>query len=624
MAAREASSCHSSERTPNSPFWLIVRRAVTDAFDRRENGAREQIAIGVILDYLYIPDFQLEDHGTIIDTVCISPFSTHVATGARDATIRVIIRVYSMATRRKVRQLTGHKHWITCLTYTPDSKYLISGSRDCDIKIWWAGEKAKNYELGTITAGETFVEKERIHRVAHMGPVTCFAVTSDSKVLASGSDDMSIKLWSIPGGALIRTISWHRHHITSVAFSEGSMLASASKDSTLRIWKIEEIAATAEKKQARQNNYQSNDSGPRPINATTIKLWNTQTGGSNDKHDYKTGSDVSTQRATQMIRSEVCFDSAPSGGGHDAASVPERIEVVAAACSDGIVKIWSFRKESSLLHNATPVEGAHKDEDDEGSDVEEGVEDDPSHDNDDSNSDDEEDSEEEEDRKRGEVSPSMSSHHAAICEETKMKLEFEIDAAEGRKINEKMNQKIPINSSSGVFPTVVFAAVVHYGPVFSSDAGGNAKANEDSMTSVAMQTTARRIAVGTCRYSAREKSNMGSVSLWEWSPDNSAELRGIVYTRPARKARGCAVPRRVRVSPFGRLAACTAGPGACMQVEVWETSFAQCPRALGSTHIARACVRADRRTAEARCRTVSFICVVNLMTHCAREICSLD
>ena len=73
---------------------------------------------------------------------------------------------------------------------------------------------------------------------AHLDIVTCIAIQSGDRLIASGSSDRTIKIWDIKGN-LLQTLVGHTNWITGLSFSrDGQYLASASRDGTIKIWKM--------------------------------------------------------------------------------------------------------------------------------------------------------------------------------------------------------------------------------------------------------------------------------------------------------------------------------------------------------------------------------------------------
>jgi len=73
----------------------------------------------------------------------------------------------------------------------------------------------------------------------HSGVVWSVAFSPDSKLVASTSGDMSVRLWEVATGALQRTLKGHNGMVWSVAFSPNlRLLASASEDMTVRLWDV--------------------------------------------------------------------------------------------------------------------------------------------------------------------------------------------------------------------------------------------------------------------------------------------------------------------------------------------------------------------------------------------------
>lgn len=73
----------------------------------------------------------------------------------------------------------------------------------------------------------------------HSDQVNAVAFSPDGQLLASASDDHTVKLWRVSDGALLATLEGHYEEVTSVAFSHnGEMLASGSMDRTINLWSV--------------------------------------------------------------------------------------------------------------------------------------------------------------------------------------------------------------------------------------------------------------------------------------------------------------------------------------------------------------------------------------------------
>jgi len=163
-------------------------------------------------------DKTLTGHSDRVWSVVYSPDGRYLASGSMDKTIKI----WEVATGKELRTLTGHSDWVWSVVYSPDGRYLASGSDDKTIKIW---EVAMGKELLTLTG--------------HSEVVRSVVYSPDGRYLASGSQDKTIKIWEVATGKELRTLTGHSQTVFSVAYSpDGRYLASGSGDRTIKIWRV--------------------------------------------------------------------------------------------------------------------------------------------------------------------------------------------------------------------------------------------------------------------------------------------------------------------------------------------------------------------------------------------------
>ncbi len=208
---------------------------------------------------------KLSDPTNWVHCIAISPDGQILAGGGDDRTIKL----WDLKTGRRFRTLKGHGGWVYTVAFSPDGQMLASGSEDETIKLWDLRRGREIYTLvghskPVYSLAFNPVSDRLLHRTggdsvrATVGELT-FSInngepsaTAYSKqsqrnqnldlgqILASSSDDGTIKLWDLSTGQELCTLRGHTSWVHAVAFSpDGQTLVSGSGDNLINIWRCD-------------------------------------------------------------------------------------------------------------------------------------------------------------------------------------------------------------------------------------------------------------------------------------------------------------------------------------------------------------------------------------------------
>lgn len=170
-------------------------------------------------------------HSHAVKSVAFSPDGEILASGSWDKTIKL----WDVNTGTEICTITGHQLQVNSVAFSPQGKLLASASYDRTIRLWQIPALESSHKefqnrpcyslLGTLSG--------------HAWAVLTVAFSPDGKILATGSDDNTIKLWEVNTGQLICTLVGHSWSVVAVAFTaDGGTLLSASCDKTVKLWRV--------------------------------------------------------------------------------------------------------------------------------------------------------------------------------------------------------------------------------------------------------------------------------------------------------------------------------------------------------------------------------------------------
>ncbi|KAF9478961.1 WD40 repeat-like protein [Pholiota conissans] len=176
-----------------------------------------------------------------ITSIAISPDSKLVAAGCMDT----IVRLYDIETVELVDTLHGHENSVYSVSFTPDGRGLITGSLDKQLRLWNIMpilQNQANPPSATVRRQYPIANCPCISFKGHNDFVLSTAITPDSRWIISGSKDRSVSFWDARNADLQFTLQGHKNSVIALHTSPlGGMLATGSGDATARIWSFSSV-----------------------------------------------------------------------------------------------------------------------------------------------------------------------------------------------------------------------------------------------------------------------------------------------------------------------------------------------------------------------------------------------
>ncbi|MFZ9980806.1 MAG: WD40 repeat domain-containing protein [Cyclobacteriaceae bacterium] len=157
-------------------------------------------------------------------TIAIHPLTGNLALGFSDCSVKI----FDTRSGTVTEDWQAHHLSVFTLCWSPDGKYLLSGSRDAKIKCWeWNDQGPECREV-----------------TAHLFAVNHVIYSPGGEHFLTCSMDKTIKIWSSRDLSLHRVLdkarhAGHGHSVNRLVWINDDTFASAGDDRIISVWKLQ-------------------------------------------------------------------------------------------------------------------------------------------------------------------------------------------------------------------------------------------------------------------------------------------------------------------------------------------------------------------------------------------------
>jgi WD40 repeat protein len=156
-------------------------------------------------------------HTSMVRSVKFSPDGKFVVSGSVDSTVMIWNKLDG-----KIVQTLKHPSGITYLDYSAKGDFIVTSSYDGKARLWSVSDGKLLKEFGN-----------------HKNILWTVTISPDGKYIAGAGEEAAVIIWDLYTGNEVHRLRGHTLNIWSVRFSpDGSRIASGSFDNLVKIWNV--------------------------------------------------------------------------------------------------------------------------------------------------------------------------------------------------------------------------------------------------------------------------------------------------------------------------------------------------------------------------------------------------
>ena len=210
----------STNNTVTNTLSKLVEEVFPENTDYKERNA--EAILGIIGGYYTENTFYSKAfaHRLGVGTLVFSPDNKFILSGSDDYTARI----WEASSGRELDCLRGHKGPIRTLCFSPKGNLILTGSTDYTARLW--ERNAGNARLKVALTG-------------HTGTIYAVAFSPDSELILTASRDKTARIWN-QNGDLLQILKGHKDMILAATFSpDGQQIFTGSTDGQLNVWNLD-------------------------------------------------------------------------------------------------------------------------------------------------------------------------------------------------------------------------------------------------------------------------------------------------------------------------------------------------------------------------------------------------